>query len=299
MKVWLNGKIIGIEEASISPLAHSVQYGSGVFEGIRSYETQNGTAIFRLMEHVGRLLKSAKTCYINLGYKEAEIREAIIKTVKANGLGACYIRPFAYVSEEGIGLSSYRKGTSMLIMALPFGSYFGAGKDKGIRCAVTSINRINSSVLPVQAKVSGNYVNSALANAEARIAGADEAILLSSSGHVSEGPGENIFLVEGNKLVTPGEDSDVLLGITRDSIIKIAEASGIEVEERSVHKEELYTCSELFFTGTAAEITPIVEVDGIKVGNGKPGPITKMLSGKYSGVVTGKDTMFEGWLTYL
>lgn len=286
-------------DASIPILTHSMQYGSGIFEGVRAYSTRNGTAIFRLKDHMKRFARSAKIYSIDLGYSQEQLFEAICKLVKANKLDSGYIRPFAFYDDHNIGMSTAGKKISVSVCAVPFGAYFGGGKEIGVSCKVSSWKRINSSILPVEAKASGNYLNSIIASSEAKRTGADEAILLSTNGYVAEGPGENIFLVEDGKLVTPSKDSDILLGITRHSIIKIAEFMGIEVLERNVHREELYIADEVFFSGTAAEITPITSIDSIKIGKGKPGPLTKMLAQKYSEVVLGKESNFKYWLTYI
>lgn len=296
---WLDGKIIKSEDAKIHILTHSVQYGSGIFEGMRAYKTSEGTAIFRLDDHVKRFFNSAKVYEMNLRYSTKEIKASIIKTVKINKLSECYIRPFAFYNDTNLGVSAFGRRVSVFIGAIQFGAYFGKGKELGIRCHISSWRRINSDIMPPEAKASGNYINSILANLDAKNSGAEEAILTSSDGYVAEGPGENIFLVQDGKLITPSRESDILLGITRDSIIKIAENTGLEVVERLVHKEELYDSDEAFFTGTAAEVTPVVSVDSRKLGRGKPGPITKMLAGKYSQVVHGEDEEFKNWLTYV
>ncbi len=296
--VWFDGKFVDFEKANVHILTHSLQYGSGIFEGIRAYSTEKGPAIFRLREHAKRFLNSSKIVGLDLQMQQKEIEEAIKEAVKKNKLESCYIRPFAFYNDQGIGLNVVGKKVSVAIAALAFGNYF-EGKDAGIKCKVASWQRINSYVLPPQAKLSGNYANSILASLEAKLAGADEAILLSPGGYVAEGPGENIFLVNDGKIITPSKDSDILLGITRNSIIKVAESMGFEVEERLVHKEELYTCDEAFFTGTAAELTPITSIDSRKIGNGKPGPITKVLGDKFSGVVHGKEREYMQWLTFL
>ncbi len=280
-------------------LTHSLQYATGVFEGVRAYKAKNGTAIFRLQDHMKRLLKSAKIYDLEIGYSEAELCAAALQLVKKNGLDSCYIRPFAFYNDHQIGLSPLGKKVSTFIAAVPFGAYFGGGKEKGVSCKVSSWRRMNSSILPPQAKASGNYTNSVIANLEAKKSGADEAIILSTEGHVAEGSGENIFLVQNGVLLTPSKESDILPGITRDSIIKIAQNSGIETTERLVHREELYTADEVFFTGTASEVTPITSVDSKKIGSGKPGPITKMLAEKYNAVITGTDSEFGAWLSYV
>jgi branched-chain amino acid aminotransferase len=294
--IWIDGGFKKFNEVKVHILTHSLQYGSGMFEGIRAYQTQNGTAIFRLKDHVKRFFNTAKIFAMNSSFKPEEIEEAIISIIRKNKLKSAYIRPFAFYNDTRIGLDVTGKKVSVAIAAIPFGNYF-ENKERGIRCKISSWQRINSLILPPEAKISGNYANSIIASLEAKKSGADEAILTSIDGYVAEGPGENIFIVANNHLITPSREADILMGITRDSVIKIAENMGIEVEERNVHKEELYTCDEAFFTGTAAELTPIVQVDGRVVGKGKPGPITKMLEDKYYAVVNGKNKEFEDWLT--
>ena len=296
---WLDGKFIRESEAKVPILTHSMQYGSGIFEGIRAYKTDKGAAIFRLSDHVDRFMRSAKVYSMDLGYGKHELADAIKGTVRKNSLESCYIRPFAFYDDSRIGVSAVGKRVSVFIAALPFGAYFGKEKERGIRCKVSSWRRMNSDVLPPQAKASGNYLNSVLANMDAVSSGANEAILVSDGGYVAEGPGENIFIVENGKLITPSRDSDILLGITRDSVIRMAERDGLSVEERGVHREELYSCDEAFFTGTAAEITPIISIDSRPVGNGKPGRITKMLSDRFSAITAGKEAGFSEWLAYV
>ena len=296
--VWLDGNFIESGKANVPILTHSLQYGSGVFEGIRAYATAKGTAVFRLKDHMRRFKESAKIYAMPIEYSEDDLKSAIVSLVRKNGMKSCYIRPFAFYNDAHIGLDVTGKKVSVAIAAVDFGPYFG-NKDKGIRCIVSSWRRINSQILPVRAKASGNYLNSIMASHDAKAKGADEAILLDLRGFVAEGPGENIFIVRNNVLVTPSESSDILLGITRDSIIKIAESKGIEVDERGVHREELYTADELFFTGTAAEIAPITHVDGRSIGSGRIGPITKLLSNAYSKAATGTDAEFADWLTYV
>ena len=297
MKVWLDGNLIDQTDAKVPILTHSLQYGSGIFEGIRSYETSTGTAIFRLDDHVKRFFNTAKIYYMDLAHTHEQIKNAIIDTVKINKLKSSYIRPFAFFNDSRIGVHTKGKPISVFVAALPYGAYFGKAQETGLRCKVSSWHRISSTILPIQAKASGNYLNSIIANAEVTKAGFDEAILISSNGFVAEGPGSNLFLVQDGKLVTPNKDSDILLGITRDSIIKIAKTLNLEVVERFVHREELYTSDEMFMAGTAAEITPVVSVDEIGIGNRKPGKITKQLAEKFSEVVHGKNKYFSEWLT--
>ncbi|MEM3781674.1 MAG: branched-chain amino acid transaminase [Candidatus Micrarchaeaceae archaeon] len=293
--VWVDGKFVNFANAKASVLSHSLQYGSGIFEGIRAYKAKNGVAIFRLDDHVKRFFNSAKIYSMPLGLEHKELKEAIISTVAKNKHEECYIRPFAYYSSTNIGVSS-PANVSVIIATVEMPSYFSK---QSITCAVSSWRRINSNVMPPEAKGSGNYLNSLIASIEAKRAGADEAIMLTYDGYVAEGPGENVFLVENNKLVTPGKSADILLGITRDSVIKLAESMGIEVEERNVHREELETCDEAFFSGTAAGIVPITEINKQKVGSGKPGPITKAVSDKYMQAVHGELEEFVDWLVYV
>lgn len=296
--VWFDGKFVAYEDAKVHVLTHSLQYGTGFFEGIRAYRAKKGTAVFRLVDHVKRFFNSAKIYGIAIPFTPKQIADAILETVKKNKQGDCYIRPFGFYRTTKVHVTPADRTISVIVAALPFPKYF-ENKDKGIKCMVSSWQRINSTILPPEAKGSGNYLNSVIASLEAKKEGADEAILLSLDGYVAEGPGENIFFVQDGRLITPSKASDILLGITRDSIMKLAEARGIEVEERSVHREEMYTSDEAFFSGTAAEITPITEIDSKKIGNGKVGPITKMLLDAYDGVVRGKDEDFEDWLTYI
>ncbi len=296
--VWLDGRFIEFGKANVHILTHSLQYGSGIFEGIRAYKTAKGPAIFRLKDHIDRFLRSAKIYSMSLAYDSETLQDAVVRLVHKNGLQGCYIRPFAFYNDARIGLSVSGKKISVALAAVEFGSYF-KDKNTGIKCIVSSWRRINSDILPPQAKASGNYLNSIIASEDAKRSGAEEAILLSLDGCVAEGPGENIFLVGNGKLITPSEDSDILLGITRDSLIKMAESKGLTVEERHVHREELYTADELFFCGTAAELTSIINVDGRIIGTGKPGPITKMLSDAYIKVTTGMNDEFSDWLTYI
>lgn len=294
--IWLNGEFKKFEEVKVHVFTPTIQYGIGVFEGIRCYPTKKGVAIFRLKEHVKRFINSAKIYKLKLGVTQVQLEKAIIETVKKNGIKSGYIRPFAFYNNVAMGFFYPEETMNVSVTAIEFGNYF-KNKGAGIRCKVSSWQKINSEILPPQAKVSGNYLSSFMSRLEARETGFDEAILISSNGHVAEGSGENIFLVEDNKIITPSKGGDFLLGITRDSAIKLAESLGIVVEQRDVHREELYTCDELFFTGTAAEITPIINVDGRTVGSGKLGPITKMMMTKFSALVAGENKEFSEWLT--
>ncbi|MGC8663844.1 MAG: branched-chain amino acid transaminase [Thermoplasmata archaeon] len=297
LKVWLDGEFIDYIDAKVPILTHSLQYGSGIFEGIRAYDTENGPAIFRLDDHINRFFRSAKIYYMDLKFTKDEIKNAIIKTVRENKLKSCYIRPFAFYNDDSIGLSPFKKKISVFIAAVPFKEYLS--EINGVKCKTSSWKRINSNILPVSAKASGNYLNSIIAHLEARYSGYDEAILLTENAYVAEGPGENIFLVKGNDVISPGLSSDVLQGITMDTVLKISNDLGYNVIERDIHREELYVSDEVFFSGTAAEITPIVNIDGIKIGDGNPGKITASIKNKYMDIVHGKERFHLEWLTFI
>ncbi|MGC8730249.1 MAG: branched-chain amino acid transaminase [Candidatus Micrarchaeia archaeon] len=298
LRMWVDGKFVSEDDAHVPILTHSLQYGSGIFEGIRSYDTGKGAAIFRLDDHINRFFNSAKIYSMNLGYSFEEIKKAIIDTVAKNNLLMSYIRPFAFYNDAHIGVSVDGKKVSVAIAAIPFGKYF-SNASSGVKCKISSWRRINSDILPVEAKASGNYINSIIASNEAKASGFDEAILLSENGYVAEGPGENIFIVKNGDLLTPSRSSDILLGITRDTLLKLSADLGISATERLIHKEELYTCDEAFFAGTAAEITPIINIDGITISNGKPGKLTQKLADLYYGIVSGKNKKYSKWLTYV
>lgn len=293
--VWFDGKFVKSEDAKVSILTHSLQYGSGIFEGIRCYETKKGPAIFRLHDHITRFFNSAKIYGMPLNFTPKQIEEAACGVVAKNKLKSAYIRPFGFYNTTGIGFDTRGKTTSVAVAAVSFGNLFN--NSGGLSCKVSSWQRINSSILPAGAKASGNYLNSIIASKEAHDSGYDEAILLTNSGKtVAEGPGENIFVVQDGVLITPPKSSDILLGITRDTLIKIAYRLGISVQERDIRREELYTSDEVFFSGTAAEIQPITSVDSRRVGAGKPGPVTLTMSKEYFQLVKGEKKEFSEWL---
>ena len=296
-KIWFDGDIRNYSEVKVPLLTHSLQYGSGIFEGIRAYDSGGKPVIFRLKEHMERFLRSTKIYRMEFSYSAGELSRAVVEVVRANGFRSCYIRPFAFFSDDQVSLATLGKHVSVCIVAVPFGQYFGDKIERGLRCKVSSWRRINSDILPIQAKASGNYLNSVAAMGEAQAAGYDEAILLTGNGYIAEGPGENIFLVRDGKLITPSLESDILFGITRMSIIELAGDLGIDVEERQIHRDELHTCDEAFFCGTAAEVTPIVSVDDIPVGDGKPGEVTMKIGRRFMEVVLGKAKEYSGWLT--
>ncbi len=298
-KIWMDGRLIPWDEAKVHVLTHSLHYGLAVFEGIRAYDTEEGSAIFRLDEHIERLYKSASIFMIDIPYSMEEVKRAVIETVKVNGVRECYIRPIAYIGYGAMGL--YPKGNpiNVAIAVWPWGSYLGdEGLKNGIRVKTSSFVRGHVNSFMARAKVSGYYVNSQLAKKEAIMNGYDEALLLDADGYVSEGSGENIFIVRKNILKTTPLTS-ILEGITRDSIIRLARDEGIDVLESRFTRDELYIADEAFFTGTAAEVTPIREVDGRRIGNGRPGDITKRLQSIFFDIVKGKNKKYRHWLTFV
>jgi branched-chain amino acid aminotransferase len=298
-KIWMDGKFVAWENAKMHVLTHTLHYGLGVFEGIRCYNTPKGPAIFRLNEHVKRLFQSAHIFLMKIPFTENQIKNAIIDTVKVNKLKKCYIRPIVYIGYGAMGL--YPKGNpiNVAIAAWPWGAYLGEeGLEKGIRVKLSSFirNHVNSSMS--RGKVCGYYVNSQLAKKEAISCGYDEALLLDTEGYVSEGSGENIFIVRDGVLKTTPLTS-ILEGITRHSIITIAKDIGIEVREERFTRDEIYIADEAFFTGTAAEVTPIREMDNRIIGNGKRGAITRRLQSIFFDTVKGKNKKYKSWLTFV
>jgi len=296
-KIWMDGKLVNWDDAKVHVLTHTLHYGLGAFEGIRCYKTDKGSAIFRLDEHVDRLFASARIYMLDIPFSKAEIKSAIIKTVTANRLKECYIRPLVYIGYGAMGLYPKDNPIKVSIAAWPWGAYLGdEGLEKGIRIKVSSFtkNQVNSTM--ARAKISGAYVNSQIAKKEAIACGYDEALLLDTEGYVSEGSGENIFIVRNNEIKTTPLTS-ILEGITRDSIMQIAKEIKIPLKEERFTRDEVYIADEAFFTGTAAEITPIREVDGRKIGLGKRGKITEKLQRIFFDIVKGKNKKYESWLT--
>jgi branched-chain amino acid aminotransferase len=296
-KIWMDGKLVKWDDANVHVLTHTLHYGLGVFEGIRCYETGKGPAIFRLDEHVDRLFSSAHIFMMKIPYSKKEIRDAIIKTIKVNRIKECYIRPLVYIGYGAMGLYPKENPVKVSIAAWPWGAYLGdKGLNEGIRIKTSSFIRNHVNANMTRGKVCGYYVNSQLAKNEAISCGYDEALLLDTEGYVSEGSGENIFIVRNGMLKTTPLTS-ILEGITRKSIIKIAGDEKIRVLEERFTRDELYIAEEAFFTGTAAEVTPIRESDGRVVGKGKPGKITKKLQSIFFDIVKGRNKKFESWLT--
>ncbi|MDI6744580.1 MAG: branched-chain amino acid transaminase [Thermodesulfovibrionales bacterium] len=298
-KIWMDGKFVDWDNANVHVMTHTLHYGLGVFEGIRCYETKEDPAIFRLKDHVERLFKSAHIFLLAIPYSEKEIEEAIIKTVKINKVKECYIRPLVYIGYGAMGLYPKDNPVEVAISVWPWGAYLGDdGLKNGIRVKVSSFirNHVNSQMS--RAKACGYYINSQLAKKEAISLGYDEALLLDTDGYVAEGSGENIFIVRDGRLKTTPLTS-VLEGITRESIMKIARDEKIEVIEERFTRDELYIADEAFFTGTAAEVTPIREVDGRIIGEGKAGKVTKKLQSVFFDSVKGKNKKYGSWLTYV
>ncbi|HUI38049.1 MAG TPA: branched-chain amino acid transaminase [Thermoplasmata archaeon] len=297
-KIWMNGRLVDWDKAEVHVLSHGLHYAYAVFEGIRSYDTPQGAAVFRLKEHLVRLENSAKVYRMKLGYSVEELTRAIMDLVKANGLPESYLRPIAFSGYGTMGLSPVGAPVNVAVANWEWGPYLGAeGIDRGIRATVSSWVRIDSRSLPPQAKCAANYANGALAKMEAAAGGYEEAILLNNEGLVAEGPGENIFRIKEGVLSTPPASSGILRGITRDSVIRFARDLGIGFQRTDFTREELFTADELFFCGTAAGITPIREVDGRPIGSGDY-PVTRRLQKLYEDTVHGRIDRYREWLTY-
>jgi branched-chain amino acid aminotransferase len=293
---WFDGKFVRVTEAKVPVMTHAIHYGTSIFEGLRGYWNSKNLNIFRLDDHIKRFRNSGKVYSISLKFTNKQISNAIIELCKKNKVKqSCYIRPFYFVGEYGINLNVTEKApTHVAIVMLQFGDLFN--KD-GIRVAVSSWRRIHDTSTPPLAKMGGNYLNSILATQEAKRNGYDEAILLDQLGNVSEAPGENIFVVRNGKMITPPPSSSALEGITRESVMRLAEDIGYHVIEREITRTELYLSEEIFLTGTAAEITPIVSIDGKEVGTGRVGKITNQVRTAYSDVVMGKNRKYLHWIT--
>jgi len=295
--IWFDGKMVDWRDAKIHVLTHTLHYGMGVFEGVRAYDAVGGTAIFRLAEHTRRFFNSAKIFQMALPFDEATIAQAQKDVVRENKLASCYIRPIAWIGSAKLGVSARGNTVHVAIAAWPWGAYLGEdGLSRGIRVKVSSYTRHHVNISMVRAKASGYYVNSILANAEVTAHGYDEALLLDTEGYVSEGAGENVFIVRNGVIYTP-DVASCLDGITRDAVITIARDLGIEVREKRITRDEVYCADEAFFTGTAAEITPIREVDDRTIGSGRRGPITEQLQNVFFDAVGGRSARYANWLT--
>lgn len=296
----MNGEIIPWESANVHVSAHALHYGSGVFEGIRSYETNKGPAVFRLDLHLARLQTSAAAHAMELPYSTEELTEAICKLIKRNEFGACYIRPICFYGSGSLNVDPSKCPIEVAILAWPWASYLAAeGKEAGIRVTVSPWIKFQSKMMPSTAKASGQYINSILAVHDAVLRGYDEAIMLDNQGSLAEGSAENIFLVHDQVIRTNDLRHSILLGVTRDSIISIARDLGYPVEITELHLEDLLSADEAFLVGTAAEVTPVREVDGIKVGNGGRGPITRKIQETFFSATSGNDRKYDDWLHYI
>ena len=298
-RIWIDGSLVNWDDARIHVLTHGLHYGTGVFEGIRCYKTINGRAVFRLPDHIQRLLDSGKIYFMDLGYSKAQLQEAVIDTIRANVVEECYIRPIAYYGYGKMGVNPLPNKVSVAIAVWKWDEYLKENDaERGARLMVSAWTRIDNRSMPMHAKATANYANSSLARAEALKAGFDEAIMLNTNGMVVEATAENIFIVKDKVLITPPIASGALNGITRDSILTLAREYKIPCEIRDISRDELYIADELFLTGTAAEVKPIGEIDNRIIGDGKDGVITKHLKKAFETIVHGRDKKFsQRWLT--
>ena len=296
-KIWMNGELIDWADAKIHVGSHWLQYGSGVFEGIRAYETPKGSAVFRLTEHLQRLQNSAQLLNMTLPYTVADLHAASTELIRTNGVDECYVRPLAFFGYGELGVAAANNPVDVVIMSWPWGTYLGAeGIEKGIRAKISSWARVGPNVIPHVAKATGIYLNSMLAVMEANRAGYDEAILLTQDGFVADGSGENVFLVKDGTIYTPDLSASILPGITRDTIIQIAQDLGFSVVQKQLIRTDLYLADEVFMTGTAAEVTPLREVDDQPIG--PPGPVTLAIQKAYLDTVRGRSERWSHWLEY-
>jgi len=297
--IWHDGKMVPWREATTHVLTHSLHYGLAVFEGLRAYDTSKGPAIFRLKEHVDRLFASAHIYMMPMPYPKEVIEKACKDVVKENNLDSCYIRPIGFYGSEKMGVSPKGATVHVSVAAWPWGAYLGTeGIEKGIRVKTSSFSRHHVNVTMCRAKYSGTYANSILANQEALDEGYDEALLLDVDGFVAEGAGENLFIVKNNTIYEP-ELTSALMGITRDTVLTLAKAAGVSVESKRLTRDDIYTADEAFFTGTAAEVTPIRELDRRTIGNGTRGPVTELIQKQFFDIVNGKSPTYDKWLTYV
>jgi len=295
--IWLNGEFVAWEDAKVHVLTHALHYGTGVFEGIRAYDTPRGTAVFRLTDHLERFRRSAALYEMELGYTVPELASAIHETVAVNSMSSCYVRPIAFRGAGPMGLYPRDNPVEIAVAVWPWGAYLGEeALEHGVSCKVSSFRRIGPNTLPPAAKASGQYINSVLAKLEASRAGDDEAILLNEEGYVADGSGENIFAVRDGVLHTPPTTASCLPGITRDTVIRIAHTLGYEVREVNLVRTDLYFADEVFLCGTAAEVTPVASVDGQQIGG--RGPITKAVQDTFFAIVSGRDERFADLLEY-
>jgi len=297
-KVWMSGKLVDFADAKIHAFSHVFHYGSGMFEGARLYKTRNGSAAFRIDEHIKRLYDSCRVYRMAVPFSPAQFKEAIFETIRANGFDECYIRPVVYRGLGALGVNPLKSPVEVMIAVWKWGKYLGdEAIEGGVDVCVSSWNRMAPNTFPAMAKATGNYLNSALIKMEALANGYEEGIALDNAGRISEGSGENIFLVYGGRILTPPLAGTILPGITRDSVMRLAVDAGYTVVEQQIAREMLYVADEIFFTGTAAEITPIRSVDRIPVGSGRRGPVTERLQKEFFSLVEGLSEDRYGWLT--
>jgi len=296
-KIWMNGELVDWADATVHVGAHGLHYGTGVFEGIRCYETDKGPAVFRLTDHMDRLHNSARLLYMDIPYSVEELKAASMELISANGLPECYLRPIAFFGYGELGVATAGNPVVTVIMSWPWGTYLGEeGLKNGIRCKISSWQRVGPNTIPHASKATGIYLNSMLAVTEANRAGYDEAILLTADGYIADGSGENVFVIKDGKVSTPPLSTSILPGITRDSVIQILQDLGYTVEEKSIIRSDLVTADEVFMCGTAAEVTPVREVDDHEIG--PPGPVTKELQTAYLDTCRGKSERWAQWLEY-
>ena len=298
--IWMDGKFVDWRDAKVHVLTHSLHYGVGVFEGVRAYATEQGPAIFRLKRHTERLFQSAKIMGMKIPYSVEQVNQAQIESIAKNNLKSGYLRPLAFYGADAMGLHARGLTVRLMVAAWEWGAYLGEdGLENGIRVKTSSFSRHHINSVMAKAKTTGNYTNSIMSLQEAESCGYDEALMLDTSGYVAEGSGENIFIVRRGKVFTPSLTS-ALEGITRDTVVQLfAEDMGMEVIEKQITRDEVYTADEAFFTGTAAEVTPIKSLDDREIGAGSAGPVTKEIQKRYFDVVNGRDPKLTDWLTYV
>jgi branched-chain amino acid aminotransferase len=297
-KIWMDGELVEWRDAKIHVLSHTLHYGCGAFEGVRAYDTVNGTAIFRLQEHTERLFNSAKILRMKIPFSQEQVNEAQRTVVRANQLKAGYVRPLTWIGSQKLGVSPKGNQIHLMVAAWTWGAYLGDdGMKRGIRVKTSSYTRHHVNITMTQAKAVSNYTNSILANMEALDDGYDEALLLDASGFVSEGAGENLFIIKGGVIYTPDLSAGALNGITRNTVFHIAKDLGLEIVQKRITRDEVYIADEAFFTGTAAEVTPIRELDRIEIGAGSRGPITEKIQSAFFDIVNGRNPQYAHWLT--
>lgn len=295
--VWMNGRVVRWQEATLHVSSHALHYGSGVFEGIRCYETADGPALFRLDAHLDRLYASAELYSMTIPYSQDELAEAICEVIDRNGFTGCYVRPIVYYGSSSLGVHPRHCPIEIAILVWPWAAYLGdEGLENGVRVKVSPITKFHSGMMPTTAKACGGYINSMLAVRDAAASGYDEALLLDERGNVAEGSGENLFVVRDGGLLTNDEQSSILLGVTRDAVIRVARDLGYRVEVGVIRLDDLFAAEEAFFTGTAAEVTPIRELNDTVIGNGGRGPVTCRVQQRFFDAVLGRDPQYGDWL---